>query len=92
MKVVCQTYHVTITQEFQRELGQWRREPGVGKKKPKYSYKTAEELKARGKVAGKSLSTAAAELAQVKVCISMCSHSTVNVCAQVFFFNLKGIS
>nr|XP_023692876.1 tuftelin-interacting protein 11 [Paramormyrops kingsleyae]XP_023692878.1 tuftelin-interacting protein 11 [Paramormyrops kingsleyae] len=53
--------------EFQRELGQWRREPGVGKKKPKYSYKTVEELKARGKVAGKSLSAPAAELAQVKV-------------------------
>ncbi|KAG9354558.1 hypothetical protein JZ751_001271 [Albula glossodonta] len=53
--------------EFQRELGQWRREPGTGKKKPKYSYRTVEELKARGKVAGRSMTTPAGELAQVKV-------------------------
>ncbi|XP_036382847.1 tuftelin-interacting protein 11 [Megalops cyprinoides] len=53
--------------EFQRELGQWRREPGAGKKKPKYSYKTVEELKARGKLAGRSMTTPAGELPQVKV-------------------------
>ncbi|MFT7805021.1 tuftelin-interacting protein 11 [Arapaima gigas] len=53
--------------EFQRELGQWRREPGVGKKKPKYSFKTVEELKAHGKLAGKNMSAPAGELAQVKV-------------------------
>ncbi|XP_030624450.1 tuftelin-interacting protein 11 [Chanos chanos] len=53
--------------EFQRELGQWRREPGTGKKKPKYSYKTVEELKAHGKLSNKSMTTPAGELAQVKV-------------------------
>uniref|UniRef100_A0AAY4D109 Tuftelin-interacting protein 11 n=1 Tax=Denticeps clupeoides TaxID=299321 RepID=A0AAY4D109_9TELE len=53
--------------EFQKELGQWRREPGVGKKKPKYSYKTVEELKAHGKLSGKAMSAPAGELAQVKV-------------------------
>uniref|UniRef100_A0A8C1W3F4 Tuftelin-interacting protein 11 n=1 Tax=Cyprinus carpio TaxID=7962 RepID=A0A8C1W3F4_CYPCA len=53
--------------EFQRELGQWRKEPGTAKKKPKYSYKTVEELKAHGKLANKSMSRPAGELAQVKV-------------------------
>ncbi|KAJ8263510.1 hypothetical protein COCON_G00159670 [Conger conger] len=52
--------------EFQRELGQWRREPGTGKKKPKYSYRTVDELKERGKLAGRSITTPAGELAQVK--------------------------
>ncbi|TSM04900.1 Tuftelin-interacting protein 11 [Bagarius yarrelli] len=53
--------------EFQRELGQWRKEPGAGKKKPKYSFKTVEELKAHGKLSNKSMSQPAGELAQVKV-------------------------
>ncbi|XP_059396951.1 tuftelin-interacting protein 11-like isoform X2 [Carassius carassius] len=53
--------------EFQRELGQWRTEPGTAKKKPKYSYKTVEELKAHGKLANRSMSRPAGELAQVKV-------------------------
>uniref|UniRef100_A0A8C7C9Q5 Tuftelin-interacting protein 11 n=1 Tax=Oncorhynchus kisutch TaxID=8019 RepID=A0A8C7C9Q5_ONCKI len=55
--------------EFQRELGQWRRDPagGGGKKKPKYSYRTVEELKAKGKLAGRTTQTPAGELAQVKV-------------------------
>nr|ABC69929.1 STIP [Pimephales promelas] len=54
-------------QEFQRELGQWRKDPGTTKKKPKYSYKSVEELKAHGKLANKSMSRPAGELAQVKV-------------------------
>lgn len=56
-------------QEFQRELGQWRKDPGekVAKKKPKYSYKTVEELKAHGKLTSKTMSRPAGELAQVKV-------------------------
>uniref|UniRef100_A0A665U070 Tuftelin-interacting protein 11 n=1 Tax=Echeneis naucrates TaxID=173247 RepID=A0A665U070_ECHNA len=55
--------------EFQRELGQWRKDPAGsgGKKKPKYSYKTVDELKAKGKLAGRSTSASAGELAQVKV-------------------------
>ncbi|KAG5282785.1 hypothetical protein AALO_G00059910 [Alosa alosa] len=53
--------------EFQKELGQWRREPGVGKKKPKYSYRTVEELKAHGKVSDRGMVTPAGELAKVKV-------------------------
>ncbi|XP_046871877.1 tuftelin-interacting protein 11 [Hypomesus transpacificus] len=55
--------------EFQKELGQWRRDPGGagGKKKPKYSYRTVEELKAKGKLVGRSTHTPAGELAQVKV-------------------------
>ncbi|CAB1322050.1 unnamed protein product [Coregonus sp. 'balchen'] len=56
-------------QDFPRELGQWRRDPvgGGGKKKPKYSYRTVEELKANGKLAGRTTQTPAGELAQVKV-------------------------
>lgn len=54
-------------QEFQRDLGQWRKEPGAGKKKPKYSFKTVEELKAHGKLSNKNMSQPAGELAQVKV-------------------------
>ncbi|XP_063065383.1 tuftelin-interacting protein 11 [Engraulis encrasicolus] len=53
--------------EFQKELGQWRREPGAGKKKPKYSYRTVDELKAHGKLSNKSMVTPAGELAKVKV-------------------------
>ncbi|XP_062823044.1 tuftelin-interacting protein 11-like, partial [Anolis carolinensis] len=36
---------------LKRELGQWRKEPGK-KRPPKYSYKTAEELKARSRGRG----------------------------------------
>ncbi|XP_058493162.1 tuftelin-interacting protein 11 [Solea solea] len=55
--------------EFQKELGQWRKDPAgsAGKKKPKYSYKTVDELKAKGKLVGRSTATSAGELAQVKV-------------------------
>uniref|UniRef100_A0AAQ4R1K7 Tuftelin-interacting protein 11 n=1 Tax=Gasterosteus aculeatus aculeatus TaxID=481459 RepID=A0AAQ4R1K7_GASAC len=55
--------------EFQKELGQWRKDPAgsVGKKKPKYSYRTVDELKAKGKLAGRSTTASAGELAQVKV-------------------------
>ncbi|XP_028314316.1 tuftelin-interacting protein 11 [Gouania willdenowi] len=56
--------------EFQKELGQWRKDPTgtAGKKKPKYSYKTADELKAKGKFTGRSTTAVSAgELAQVKV-------------------------
>ncbi|XP_023269243.1 tuftelin-interacting protein 11 [Seriola lalandi dorsalis] len=55
--------------EFQKELGQWRKDPAgsAGKKKPKYSYKTVDELKAKGKLAGRSTAASAGELAQVKV-------------------------
>lgn len=57
--------------EFQKELGQWRKDPagGAGKKKPKYSYRTVDELKAKGKVAGRSTVASAGELSQVKVCL-----------------------
>ena len=37
------------------------------KKKPKYSFRTVDELKAKGKLAGRSAQTPAGELAQVKV-------------------------
>ncbi|XP_030274210.1 tuftelin-interacting protein 11 [Sparus aurata] len=55
--------------EFRKELGQWRKDPAGpgGKKKPKYSYRTVDELKAKGKVAGRSTAASAGELAQVKV-------------------------
>ncbi|KAM9821778.1 tuftelin-interacting protein 11 isoform 1-T2 [Syngnathus typhle] len=55
--------------EFQKELGQWRKDPAAtgARKKPKYSYKTVEELKATGKLAGRSTGTSAGQLAQVKV-------------------------
>lgn len=58
-------------QEFQKELGQWRKDPAgpAGKKKPKYSYRTVDELKAKGKLAGRSTAASAGELAQVKVCL-----------------------
>ncbi|NP_001091078.1 tuftelin-interacting protein 11 isoform X1 [Monodelphis domestica] len=53
-------------EEFQKELSQWRKDPSGGKKKPKYSYKTVEELKAKGRI-GKKLSAPQKELSQVKV-------------------------
>ncbi|KAF3850889.1 hypothetical protein F7725_012661 [Dissostichus mawsoni] len=55
--------------EFQKELGQWRKDPAgsVGKKKPKYSYRTVDELKSKGKLAGRTTAVSAGELAQVKV-------------------------
>ncbi|XP_020657513.3 tuftelin-interacting protein 11 [Pogona vitticeps] len=53
-------------EEFQKELSQWRKDPSGGKKKPKYTYKTVEELKAKGR-AGKQLAAPQKELAQVKV-------------------------
>lgn len=63
---------ILLLQEFQKELGQWRKEPtGSGvKKKPKYSYKTVDELKAKGKIANRSTTVSAGELAQVKVCLN----------------------
>lgn len=48
-------------------MGQWRKEAGTAKKKPKYSYKTVEELKAHGKLTNRGMSRPAGELAQVKV-------------------------
>uniref|UniRef100_A0A672YAE5 Tuftelin-interacting protein 11 n=1 Tax=Sphaeramia orbicularis TaxID=375764 RepID=A0A672YAE5_9TELE len=55
--------------EFQKELGQWRKDTASAgaKKKPKYSYRTVDELKAKGKLVGRSTSASAGELAQVKV-------------------------
>ncbi|XP_068019378.1 tuftelin-interacting protein 11 [Melanerpes formicivorus] len=53
-------------EEFQKELSQWRKDPNGGKKKPKYSYKTVEELKAKGRI-NKKLSAPQKELSQVKV-------------------------
>lgn len=37
------------------------------KKKPKYSYKTVDELKAKGKLTARTTAVSAGELAQVKV-------------------------
>ncbi|KAL8186800.1 UNVERIFIED_CONTAM: Tuftelin-interacting protein 11 [Gekko kuhli] len=51
---------------FQKDLSRWRKDPRGGKRKPKYAYKTAEELKANGR-AGQQLSAPQKELAQVKV-------------------------
>ncbi|XP_005396205.1 PREDICTED: tuftelin-interacting protein 11 [Chinchilla lanigera] len=53
-------------EEFQKELSQWRKDPSGSKKKPKYSYKTVEELKAKGRIS-KKLTAPQKELAQVKV-------------------------
>ncbi|NXQ39667.1 TFP11 protein, partial [Catharus fuscescens] len=53
-------------EEFQKELSQWRKDPNGGKKKPKYSYKTVEELKAKGRIS-KQLAAPQKELSQVKV-------------------------
>lgn len=55
-----------FVQEFQKELSQWRKDPNGGKKKPKYSYKTVEELKAKGRIS-KQLAAPQKELSQVKV-------------------------
>ncbi|KAK6483625.1 tuftelin-interacting protein 11-like [Huso huso] len=52
--------------DFQQEMSQWRREPGQGRKKPKYSYRTVDELKAKGYAMGKSMAAPPTELAQVK--------------------------
>lgn len=54
--------------EFQKELGQWRKDASSGnKKKPKYSYRTVDELKASGKLAGRNTAVSAGEMSQVKV-------------------------
>uniref|UniRef100_A0A8C7ZGJ6 Tuftelin-interacting protein 11 n=1 Tax=Oryzias sinensis TaxID=183150 RepID=A0A8C7ZGJ6_9TELE len=55
--------------EFQKELGQWRKDPAGSavKKKPKYSYRTADELRAKGKMVSRNMAASAGELAQVKV-------------------------
>jgi hypothetical protein len=57
---------LSLYQEFQKELSQWRKDPSGSKKKPKYSYKTVEELKAKGRVS-KKLAAPQKELSQVKV-------------------------
>lgn len=57
---------IPLTQEFQKELSQWRKDPSGGKKKPRYSYKTVEELKAKGRIS-KKLAAPQKELSQVKV-------------------------
>lgn len=57
---------IPLVQEFQKELSQWRKDPSGSKKKPKYSYKTVEELKAKGRVS-KKLAAPQKELSQVKV-------------------------
>lgn len=57
---------IPLPQEFQKELSQWRKDPSGSKKKPKYSYKTVEELKAKGRVS-KKLTAPQKELSQVKV-------------------------
>lgn len=57
---------IPLSQEFQKELSQWRKDPSGSKKKPKYSYKTVEELKAKGRVS-KKLTAPQKELSQVKV-------------------------
>lgn len=62
---------VPLTQEFQKELSQWRKDPSGSKKKPKYSYKTVEELKAKGRIS-KKLTAPQKELSQVKVGAHRC--------------------
>lgn len=57
---------IPLPQEFQKELSQWRKDPSGSKKKPKYSYKTVEELKAKGRIS-KKLTAPQKELSQVKV-------------------------
>lgn len=59
-------YNISLPQEFQKELSQWRKDPSGSKKKPKYSYKTVEELKAKGRIS-KKLTAPQKELSQVKV-------------------------
>ncbi|ELR60645.1 Tuftelin-interacting protein 11 [Bos mutus] len=58
-------------EEFQKELSQWRKDPSGSKKKPKYSYKTVEELKAKGRIS-KKLTAPQKELSQVKVGAHRC--------------------
>lgn len=55
-------------------MSQWRKDPSGSKKKPKYSYKTVEELKAKGRIS-KKLTAPQKELSQVKVCGSLDSGS-----------------
>lgn len=62
---MCDGLH-PLAQEFQKELSQWRKDPSGSKKKPKYSYKTVEELKAKGRTS-KKLTAPQKELSQVKV-------------------------
>lgn len=62
----CFTGRLPLLQEFQKELSQWRKDPSGSKKKPKYSYKTVEELKAKGRIS-KKLAAPQKELSQVKV-------------------------
>lgn len=62
----CLTHRLPLLQEFQKELSQWRKDPSGSKKKPKYSYKTVEELKAKGRIS-KKLAAPQKELSQVKV-------------------------
>lgn len=66
---VCLVFFAALPllQDFQQEMSQWRREPGQGRKKPKYSYRTVDELKAKGYAMGKSMAAPPTELAQVKV-------------------------
>lgn len=52
--------------EFRKELQQWKKDPTGTKKKPKYLYKTVEELKAKGRV-DRKLAAPQTELSQVKV-------------------------
>ncbi|XP_053576508.1 tuftelin-interacting protein 11 [Bombina bombina] len=52
--------------DSQKEQSQWRKDSSGTKKKPKYSYKTVEELKAKGK-GGKPISAPQKEISQVKV-------------------------
>ncbi|XP_078083506.1 tuftelin-interacting protein 11 [Mustelus asterias] len=55
-------------EDFQKEMSQWRKDPTGGKKKPKYSFKTVEELKAKGATSlGRKMATPQTELSQVKV-------------------------
>ncbi|KAF6114483.1 hypothetical protein HJG60_010477 [Phyllostomus discolor] len=53
-------------EEFQKELSQWRKDPSKSKKKPIYSYKTMEKLKANSRVR-KKLTDLQKEFSQVKV-------------------------
>uniref|UniRef100_A0A8C3QGI9 G-patch domain-containing protein n=1 Tax=Cyanoderma ruficeps TaxID=181631 RepID=A0A8C3QGI9_9PASS len=53
-------------EEFLKEPSQWQKGLNGGKKKPKYSYQTVEELKAKGGIS-KQLSGPQKELSQVKV-------------------------
>lgn len=64
--LVVMDYVIFLIQEFQKELSQWRKDPSGSKKKPKYSYKTVEELKAKGRIS-KKLSAPQKEISQVKV-------------------------